>query len=129
MSRTIIRLTSAMGLALCLGLAFTPLGCGGSQGMGMASSHGAGEGPLAPKETVDRITECVNEAKGRLTDTVYAMGFDVEVTESGLAGRVRLKDSSPSEPGLESCIAHALEGVPSPVPIARLVSQQTVSPE
>src|SRR5262245_63299530 len=39
----ITKLTSTMGLALCLGLTFTPLGCGGSQGMGMESSHGAGE--------------------------------------------------------------------------------------
>ena len=71
----------------------------------------------------------INEAKARLTDTVYAMQFDVEVTESGHAGRVKLRDSSPSEHGLESCIARALEGMTSPVPVMRLISQQPVSPE
>jgi hypothetical protein len=60
---------------------------------------------------------------------VYAMQFDVEVTESGHAGRVKLKDSTPSERGLESCIARALEGMASPVPVMRLISQQPVSPE
>jgi hypothetical protein len=129
MLRRITKLTSAMGLALGLGIAFTPLGCGGSQEVGMELSHGAGEGPQAPAETVAKITDCVNEAKARLTDTSYAMQFNVEVTESGHAGRVKLKDSSPGERRLESCIARALEGMTSPVPAMRLISQQPVSPE
>ena len=95
----------------------------------MELSHRAGEGPQAPEATVSQITDCVNEAKARLTDTSYALQFNVEVTESGHAGRVKLKDSSPSERGLESCIARALEGMTSPVPVMRLISQQPVSPE
>ena len=39
---------------------------------------------------------CVTEAKGRLTDTVNALPLDVEVTESGEAGRVKLRDSYPA---------------------------------
>src|SRR6266540_1053951 len=75
MSTTIIRLMSSMGLALCLGLTFTPLGCGGTQEGRMESSHHAGEGPPVPADTEAQVRECVNEAKARLTDTVYAMQF------------------------------------------------------
>ena len=54
-----------MGLALCLGFAFTPLGCGGSQGMGTEPVHYAGEGPQAPAETVAQVTDCINESSTR----------------------------------------------------------------
>jgi hypothetical protein len=72
---------------------------------------------------------CVTEAKGRLTDTVYAMQFDVEVTQSGEAGRVKLRESSPSERALEACIGHALEGMTLPASVLRLPKEKAVSPE
>src|SRR5262245_21713838 len=129
MIRTILRLTSSMGLALCLGLAFTPLGCGGSQGMGMESTHGAGEGPQAPAEAVAQLTECANDGRARLTETAYDFQFEVEVTESGNAGRVKLRDSYPGERGLETCMIRALEGMPVPLSVSRMLSAQAVSPE
>jgi hypothetical protein len=130
MTRTIIRLTSSIGLALCLGLAFTPVGCGGSQEMGgMESSHRAGEGPQAPEATISELTDCANKGAARLKETSYAFQFDVEVTESGHAGRVKVRDSYPGDSGIESCMARALEGMTSPVPVMRLISQQAVSPQ
>jgi len=67
---------------------------------------------------------CVTEAKGRLTDTVYAMQFDVEVTETGEAQRVKFRDSSPSEGALSACIGHALEGMTVPVSVLRLILKE-----
>jgi hypothetical protein len=72
---------------------------------------------------------CVTEAKGRLTDTVYALQFDIEVTESGEAGHVKLRDSYPSERALEACLGQALEGMTLPVSVLRLLpKQKAVSP-
>src|SRR5215813_5822913 len=129
MNATMIKLTSALGLALCLGLAFTPLGCGGSQGMGVDATHGAGEGPTAPDETIADLRACANEGSARLTETSYAFQFDVEVTESGQAGRVKLSDSYPGDRGLASCMARALEGMPVPLVVTRKLLPQEVSSE
>jgi hypothetical protein len=73
---------------------------------------------------------CVTEAKGRLTDTVYAMQFDVEVTESGEAGRVKLRDSSPRRARAGGVPrGHALEGMTLPVSVLRRIpKEKAVSP-
>ena len=80
MTRKILRLTSCVGLALCLSLVFTPLGCGGSNQGSIEPARAANEGPQVPQGTFSAMRACVTEAKGRLTDKVYAMQFDVEVT-------------------------------------------------
>ena len=133
MIRGILKRTTSVGLALCLGLAFLPLACGGTKNpwAGGEPVDQPGEGPQVPKETVAEMTECLSKAGSRLTDTVYAMKFDVEVTESGHAGRVRFRDSFPSEPALEACIADALRGMTSPIPASMLVPKdkaEAVSP-
>jgi hypothetical protein len=110
--RTITRLTLAAGLALCLGLAFVPVSCGGSRGF-EASSHG-GDGPTIPDATVAELRACAEKSKGRLKETTYAFQFAVEVTEDGHAGRVRLKDSSPSDGEMESCMPDVLKDMPVP---------------
>jgi hypothetical protein len=132
MLRTIGRLTLAVGLALCLGLAFTPVGCGGSQG-GEASPRG-GEGPSVPDATVSALRACAEQSKAHLKETTYAFQFAVEVTEDGHAGRVRLKDSSPNDDGMEACMARALEDMPVPLSVVQALSEQAeqaeaVSPE
>jgi hypothetical protein len=124
MTRTILRLTSAVGLAVCLSLVFTPLGCGGSSQGSVEPARAANEGPQVPEGTFSAMMECVTDAKGRLTDTVYAMQFDVEVTERGEAGRVKFRDSSPSERALEACIGHALEGMTVPVSVLRRIPKE-----
>jgi hypothetical protein len=130
MTRAIIRLTSSIGLALCLGLILTPAACGGSQEVsGMEPIHHAGEGPTAPESTVSELTDCANKGKASLTETSYTIQFDVEVTESGHAGRVKVRDSSPGDSGIESCMARALEGMPVPMSVTRRLSQEAVSPQ
>ncbi len=131
MTRRILRLTSSVGLALCLSLVFTPLGCGGSnQGIvSVEPARAAHEGPQVPQGTFSAMMACVTEAKGRLTDTAYALQFDVEVTESGEVGRVKLRDAYPSERALEACLGHSLEDMTLPVSVLRLLSKQkAVSP-
>jgi hypothetical protein len=57
------------------------------------------------------------------------MQFDVEVTESGEAGRVKLRDASPGERALEACLGHALEGMTLPVSVLRRIpKEKAVSP-
>lgn len=119
----VVRLTLAVGLALGLGLAFTPLGCGGSQQGVDASSHG-GDGPGIPEATVLALKACASQGRARLKETTYAFQFAVEVTEDGHAGRVRLKDSSPSDAGMEECMARALEDMPVPPSVVQALSQQ-----
>jgi hypothetical protein len=111
--RTITRLTLAAGLALCLSLAFTPLGCGASQGV-EASRHG-GEGPGVPDATVSALRACADQGKDRFKETTYALHFDVEVTEDGHVDRVKRKESLPAERAMESCMADAIEGMRVPL--------------
>jgi len=136
MTKTTLRITASLGLALCLGLAFTPLGCGGSNyGGSNAWSTRPGyarEEPPVPPETFAAMTACVTEAKAkaRLTDTVYALQFDVEVNEHGKAVLVKLRDASlPKEPGMEACLGDAMVGMTLPLSVlARMPRERVVSP-
>jgi hypothetical protein len=117
----------AVALALCLGLALAPLGCAGSQVV-EASPHG-GEGPSIPDATISALRACAEQGRARLKETSYAFQFAVEVTEDGHADRVRLKDSFPSDDGMEGCIARALEDMPVPLSVVQALTQQAVSPQ
>ena len=97
-----------MGLAVCLGLTFTPLGCGSSQEFTVEPSHRAHEGSSLPQATVAQLTECANDGADRLTDSSYAIMFDVEVDEDGRVKDARINDSLLRDPGIESCMVHAL---------------------
>lgn len=124
----ISRLTSLIGLALCSGLAFTPIGCGGGQET-EATPHG-GEGPTIPEGTVAALKACAGQGRDRLKETSYTFLFDVEAMESGQAGRVRLKDSSPGDRAMESCMADALKSMPVPPSVLYALAQQVeVSPQ
>jgi hypothetical protein len=116
MLRMIARFTLAVALTLCLDLAFTPLGCGGRQGDGPAvpHHHEDDEGPTVPDATVSALRACVEQGKARLKESGHAFQFDVEVTESGHSDRVKVKGSYPSDHGMESCMAGALEGLSVP---------------
>jgi hypothetical protein len=130
MPRTLLRLTSSLGLALCLSFVFTPLGCGESyQGnVRVEPAHAAHEEPQVPPGTFSAMMACVMEAKGRLTDTMYAVQFDIEVTEGGEVGKVKLHDSYPSEQALEVCLGDALEGMSLPASVRRRLPKKAVSP-
>jgi hypothetical protein len=114
MLRMIIRRTLAAGLALCSSLAFMPLGCAGSQEVAVAPSPGGG-GSYIPSSIYAEIKACAGQGRARLlAETSNDLDFDVEVTEGGQVSRVRRRGLSPGDGGMESCIAHALEGMEVP---------------
>jgi hypothetical protein len=131
MLRRIARSTFAVGLTLCLSLAFTPLGCGGSggsQGDGPSAPHG-GEDPTVPASIVPGLSACAEQGRALFTDTTYAFQFDVAVTESGHADRVKVKGSYPSDPGTERCMARALEGMAVPPYVVQALLADAFPPE
>jgi len=108
MSVTSARVLSSMGLALGLSFAMMPLACGGPEGYARPT-HAASEGLTAPPATVERLTACAAHGQGRLTDSHYAIVFDVDVTEGGRVREARVKDSLLGDRGIESCMVSALE--------------------
>jgi hypothetical protein len=124
MIRATLRHTSAVGLALCLGLAFVPLGCAGGQEVAVAPSPGGG-GSYIPSSIYAEIKACAGQGRAHLLEeTSYDLDFDVEVTEGGQVSRVRRRGLSPGDGGMESCMAHALEGMVVPPSAVRALLQQ-----
>src|SRR5262249_49553329 len=124
----ITRLASSMGLAVCLGFAFTPLGCGSSQTMGTETFSSSG-GPEAPDETIARLKDCADEGAAALSRSHYAIPFVVAVTERGWVRTAKVREPRIPDHGMEACMADALEAMPVPLSVrARLVSLQPVSP-
>jgi hypothetical protein len=118
-----------MGLAFCLSVTFTPLGCGGTQDTGYRPTLPMPEGPTAPEATVTQLTDCTKQGASRLTGTHYAVLFDVNVTEGGDVGMVEIKDSMIGDRQIESCMVRALEAMPLPMSIMGMLPTQPVSPQ
>jgi hypothetical protein len=96
--------------------------------MAVAHPH-AGEGPTVPDATVSKLTACAEQGKRRLKEDMYALQFNVEVTESGHADRVKLKDSYPSDGAMESCIGGALEAMSVPAFVVQALLADANPPE
>jgi hypothetical protein len=80
----------------------------------VAPSPGGG-GSNLPSSIYAEIKACVGQGRARpLEETSYDLDFDVEVTEGGQVSRVRRRGLSAGDGGMESCIAHALEGMEVP---------------
>jgi hypothetical protein len=76
-----------MGLALGLGLTFTPLGCGSGQEFTVEPSHHAHEGPSVPRATVAQLTDCTE-----IVTTLQESSWLVDKTLG------ELKGACPEEP-------------------------------
>jgi hypothetical protein len=121
-----------VGLAVCLGLAFTPLGCGSSQEAGFEPIHlrGGSDGWSAPKYTVDRLTECANAGASRMTDRLYAIYLDADVRENGRVSRATVRESMLDDQGIESCMVGVLEAMLVPRYLMKgLIASHPVSPQ
>jgi hypothetical protein len=127
MNSGITGLTSAMGLTLCLGLIFMPLGCGSSQDFTVESPRPTHDGPTAPESTVAQLTECAKQGALHLADTNYAIIFDVDVTESGTVREAKIRESLIPDRGMESCMVRALEAMSVPRSIMGMLASQPVS--
>ncbi|MDC3962304.1 hypothetical protein [Polyangium jinanense] len=130
-----MKFTASLGLALGLGCVFTPLGCAsGPQGTRMGPSHRSSDGPSVPASTVARLTECAEQGAGRLTDTHYAIMFDVAVKEDGEIHEAKIRESLIGDREIESCMTQALlamslPGVVTPLRPSATVSRGTMSPD
>ncbi len=124
MTVTLAKLTASIGLSLCLGFAFLPLGCGGDPQP--RRLHAARADPTLFEATVAGLTVCAAEGADRLTDTTYVIHFDVDANADGHVERASVKDSLIGDPGIESCMVHVLRGAALPGSIMRT---RRVSPD
>ncbi|UQA61683.1 hypothetical protein [Polyangium aurulentum] len=131
MIETLSRLASAMGLAVCLGLAFTPVGCGGSEEVSYEPRHaGSSDGPAAPASTVAQLEACAHGGVGGMKEGMYyAILVDADVTEGGHVERVKVRDSDVAGQGIEACMVNALGAMQVPRYIVRgMFASGSVSP-
>jgi hypothetical protein len=119
----ITRLALSLGLSLCLGAAFMPLGCGGEQKVvDYATADGPPEVPDGIKE---ELTDCVKRGVGRLSDSHYAIMFNVRADDDGDVRSVDIEDSLIGDRGIESCMRRALQGMTLPSSIRAMRSSRS----
>ncbi|MDC0744671.1 hypothetical protein [Polyangium mundeleinium] len=129
------RLTASLGLTLGLGFVFLPLGCGsGPLGNPRPRAHGSGDGPSVPAATVAALSACAEHGAARLTDTHYAIMFDVDVRADGRVDKAKVRESMIDDREIVSCMEDALRGmslpgVVTPLRAAGPVYGGSVSPE
>ena len=127
MNSRITRVASGMGLALCLGLAFAPLGCESSQDFPVEPPPQAREEPRAPEATIAQLTACAQRGAVHLTDTHYAVIFDVDVDGGGSASEARVRESLLPDREMEACMAGALKSMVVPRSVMGMRSWRRVS--
>lgn len=116
------RLALSLGLSLSLGFAFTPLGCGGKQKVvDYAPADGRPEVPDGIKE---ELTDCVKRGVGRLSDSHYAIMFNVRADDDGDVSSVEIEDSLMGDRAIESCMRRALQGMTVPSSIRAMRSSR-----
>jgi hypothetical protein len=98
----ITRVALSLGLSLSLGFAFAPLGCGGKQ---KVVDYAVADELTVPDEVKEQLTDCVNRGAGRLSDSHYAIMFDVRADDDGDVRSVEIHDSILGDRAIESCIA------------------------
>ncbi|MDC3959918.1 hypothetical protein [Polyangium jinanense] len=129
------KLAASLALALGLGLVFTQVGCGsGPMGNPRPSLHASADGPSVPAATVAQLRDCAEHGAARLTDTHYAIVFDVDVTADGQVDKAKIRESLINDREIISCMVDALHGMSLPGVIATLrpsgpISGGRVSPE
>ncbi|MDI3281763.1 hypothetical protein [Polyangium sp. 15x6] len=119
--------TKCLGLALGLGFVFTPLGCGSSpMGNPRPSHHGSHDGPSVPAATVAQLEDCAEHGAARLTDTHYAIMFDVDLAADGQVDKVKVRESLINDREIVSCMEDALHGMSLPGVVTSLRSSGPV---
>lgn len=77
-------------------------------------SRGSGDGPSVPAATVAELSACAEQGAARLTDTHYAIMFDVDVKADGEVDAARIRESMIGDREIESCMTGALRGMSLP---------------
>ncbi|MDC3953039.1 hypothetical protein KEG38_04245 [Polyangium jinanense] len=90
------------------------------------SFHGSHDGPSVPPATVARLEACAEHGAARLTDTHYAIMFDVDVTADGQVDKVEVRESLINDREIVSCMEDALHGMSLPGVVTSLRSSGPV---
>lgn len=100
-----------MGVALSLGVAFVPLGCGGSRGGFDPAAPGQGDAEV-PEGVALKLRTCAAEHRAHLPGSAeYSVSFDVKLSSDGEVDSVALRESTLGDEDLEACMAHALRAL------------------
>ncbi len=101
--------TLALSLALMLGSASLPLGCGGSWNPALSVDT---DGDVAMPEHVEQqITRCALEHAEHLGDRNHFVAFDLTLASNGAVDEVAVLRSSLGDEPLQACIATALRAL------------------
>lgn len=129
MATKITTLGLSMGLSVCLGITFAPLGCGSTQEAVYDSApRSSSQGVPAPGPVVAQFQGCLDRGADRLTGSSYGIMLEVTATEDGHVRGVKVKSSMLTDhPGIESCMVRALEGMSLPASVTGMRSPRRVS--
>ena len=108
MRPSVARIASTLGLAVTLGLTFTPLGCDSTQALPFPASSPSPNGPEVPRSTERAITKCTESGIEGLTKYYHTLIFDVKASKSGSVLEAKVRNSGPSGDGIAGCIKQAL---------------------
>ncbi|WP_281328795.1 hypothetical protein [Polyangium sp. 6x1] len=89
-------------------------------------AHGSGDGPSVPAATVARLQACAEHGADRLTDTHYAIAFDVDVKADGQVDTATVRESMIADREIVSCMEDALRGMTLPGVVTPLRSSGPV---
>jgi hypothetical protein len=102
-----IQRTLALALTVALGLAFLPVGCGGSLEPA-ASARGDGE---VPERVALQIRTCAVQHMHHLGHGAQSVSFDVKLGDDGQVEQMALRASTLGDEELEACMASALRAL------------------
>lgn len=116
MTSRITGLALAVGLGACLGVAFVPLGCGGSEEVFYPVPRPREE-PKLPEEVARQLETCVKRASAPFPPaegSTYVIDFDVKVHKDGSVHAVETRDSMLGGHEVEACFGRVLAGMTLP---------------
>jgi hypothetical protein len=112
----ITRLALSLGLVISSGVAFVPLGCGGSEEAFHAVPRPR-EDPKMPEDIATQLEDCVKRASAPFPPaegSTYAIQFNVQVWKDGSVQAVEIKESMLGGHEVEGCFERVLAGMTLP---------------
>lgn len=111
--------------SLLIGLALAPLGCGGAQQEVLsAPRRPASELLTLPDVVTAQLTLCISQGAPRLSETNYAIVFNVQVAETGEVQSAEVHDTILHDRSIESCMLGVFERTSLPT---SLLTMRTVN--
>jgi hypothetical protein len=110
------RLALSLGLAVSLGVASVPLGCGGSEEAFYAVPQPRKD-PEVPEHVAKQLEGCLKQTSAAFPPaegSTYAVAFNVQVSKGGSVHAVEVKDSTLGGHEVEACFGRVLQGMTLP---------------